>query len=99
MRALPLLLLIGCGPDLNEACMDYMAAQNACWNEAGGDTGTWGYTSDGAATCAILDNVRGAAARKVAKTWECQAAVYRSADCSTPDGVDEADNQAIIQCL
>lgn len=91
-------LLVGCGPNLRESCEAYIAAEAACLG--GGDTG-FDYGYGNTQTCDLVDGLtKGSGARRrLAKTYECQAEVFRAADCSSADGQSNATIASIAQCL
>ncbi len=82
--------LNGCGVDAQASCEAYVVAVNDCTAEAMGVTdGT--YDVDAEATCAAYGDLKGSAASSQADYYDCYAAAYNDADCSTAEGLAAVD--------
>ena len=76
-------------PSIADLCADYIAAMTECYNEAGLDVSTLGFTD---AYCdAYSDPIYGA-------YFECYIEVLSGSDCSTREGL-AAVSTALASCL
>ncbi len=98
MRAAPFVivpLLAACGKDPVAACEDYFAASDACRVEAlGPDSGG----QDPTAFCAAHEDLKGDDRKVAVEAYQCAAAAFDDADCSTADGFNQAAADAGV-CL
>lgn len=91
------LALVGCpepepAEDPDTSCRAYVDAANACYAAQGSTT-----TLDADALCAVPDSLTGAEASASNELFDCIAAAYESADCSTTSGVSAAE-QGVALC-
>lgn len=77
-----LLAWLGCA-DETTSCERFVAAKQACYDEAGMD-------DDGSAAYCETADPDGDASQTADATYTCWAAAYEDADCSDEDGVGEA---------
>ncbi len=75
---LPVLALIACGPDLETACSDYIAAASTCNEDAGG-------AAIADTFCDSYTGLSGDAANNAAMYFECLTAAYDGVDCTDAD--------------
>ena len=82
--------LNGCGVDAQASCEAYVVAVNDCTAEAMGMT-DGSLDIDAETTCAAYADLNGSAAASQADYYDCYAAAYNDADCSTAEGLAAVD--------
>ena len=85
------LFLYGCGVDAQASCEAYVVAVNDCTAEAMGSMTDGSLDMDAETTCAAYGQLKGSAASAQADYYDCYAAAYSYANCSTSEGLAAVD--------
>ncbi len=85
------LFLNGCGVDAQASCEAYVVAVNACTAEAMGSMTDGSLDVNAEIVCAGSADLHGSAASAQADAYDCYAAAYNDADCSTAEGLAAVD--------
>jgi hypothetical protein len=89
------LFLNGCGVDAQASCEAYVVAVNDCTAEATG-LADGSLDVDAEIVCAGSADLHGSAASAQADAYDCYAAAYSDADCSTSEGLAAVDLTACV---
>ncbi len=85
--------LFGCGgADPEQACVDYLAAVDSCFDEAGGSSPV------NAAYCDAYSGLTGSAAKTASDLLDCYVQVLESGDCSEVPAANDTLATATGQC-
>jgi len=87
---IPALFSNACGVDAQASCEAYVVAVNDCTAEAMSVT-DGSLDMDAKIVCAASGDLNGSAASSQADYYDCYAAAYNDADCSTAEGLAAVD--------